>query len=60
MLENGKVLVVEYKNERDWVLPENIEKRQIGELWEKRSNGRGLFIMPRGKDWNIIRQKATE
>lgn len=60
MLENGKVLVVEYKNERDWVLPENVEKRQIGELWERRSNGRGLFIMPRGKDWEAIRHKASE
>ena len=58
-MEDGRVLVVEYKNTRDWDLPENIEKRQLGELWERRSAGKGLFIMPRGKDWAAIRGKTT-
>lgn len=58
LLENGRILVVEYKNTRDWDLPENLEKRQLGELWERRSGGKGLFIMPRGKDWAAIREKA--
>lgn len=57
-IENGTILAVEYKNSRDWDLPENIEKRQIGELWEKRSNGKCFFIMPKGKDFEAIRQKA--
>ena len=57
-LENGAVLAVEYKNSRDWDLPDNIEKRQIGELWERRSNGKCFFIMPKGKDFEAIRQKA--
>jgi type III restriction enzyme len=57
-MENGAVLAVEYKNSRDWDLPDNIEKRQIGELWEKRSNGKCFFIMPKGKDFEAIRQKA--
>jgi type III restriction enzyme len=57
-LENGKVLAVEYKNKRDWHLPENVEKRQLGELWEKRSNGQCLFIMPEGKDFEAIRAKV--
>jgi type III restriction enzyme len=57
-LENGKVLAVEYKNKRDWHLPENVEKRQLGELWEKRSNGQCLFIMPEGKDFGAIRAKV--
>jgi type III restriction enzyme len=57
-LEDGRILVVEYKNSRDWELKENEEKRNLGELWEKRSNGKCLFIMPRGKDWNAIRQKV--
>jgi len=59
-LENGKILAVEYKNKRDWHLPDNNEKRQIGELWEKRSNGACLFIMPEGKDFEAIRTKARE
>lgn len=57
-LDNGKVLAVEYKNRRDWELLENIEKRQLGELWEKRSGGKCLFIMPKGKDWEAIRKKS--
>ncbi len=56
-LDDGRVLVIEYKNERDWDLPENVEKRQLGELWESRSNGKGLFIMPRGMNWETIMQK---
>ncbi|MHB8057357.1 MAG: DEAD/DEAH box helicase [Desulfuromonadaceae bacterium] len=59
-LENDKILAVEYKNSRDWELPENVEKRQLGELWEKRSNGDCLFIMPKGKDFDAIRCKAEE
>lgn len=57
-LEDGRILVVEYKNTKDWDLPDNIEKRQLGELWERRSNGKGLFIMPRGKDWESIHKKT--
>ena len=59
-MENGAVLAVEYKNSRDWDLPENIEKRQLGELWERRSNSKCFFIMPRGKDFEAIRSKAAE
>ncbi len=58
-LENGKILAVEYKNSRDWILPENDEKRKLGELWEKRSNGKCLFIMPKGKDFEAIRVKCA-
>lgn len=58
VLDDGRILVIEYKNSKDWDLPDNQEKRQLGELWERRSNGKGLFIMPRGKDWTAIRAKA--
>lgn len=57
LMEDGRILVVEYKNTKDWDLPDNQEKRQLGELWERRSAGKGLFIMPRGKDWAAIREK---
>ncbi len=36
-----------------------IEKRQLGALWERRSAGKGLFIMPCGKDWVAICAKIT-
>ena len=58
LLDDGRILVVEYKNSRDWDLPDNKEKRILGELWERRSGGKGLFIMPRGKDWEAIRRKV--
>ena len=57
-LDDDRTLVVEYKNSRDWELADNKEKRELGELWERRSNGKGLFIMPRGKDWEAIRAKC--
>jgi type III restriction enzyme len=57
LMDDGRILVVEYKNTRDWDLPDNKEKRELGELWERRSGGKGLFIMPRGKDWAAVRAK---
>jgi type III restriction enzyme len=60
LLQDGRILVVEYKNSRDWDLPDNAEKRQLGELWERRSNGKGLFIMPRGKAWEAIQGKCKQ
>lgn len=59
LMENGRILVVEYKNRMDYDLPDSVEKRQLGELWERRSGGRGLFIMPRGEDWEAIRRKIA-
>jgi len=52
----GRSAVVEYKNATDWSNDENKEKRDLGELWEARSGGQCLFIMPRGKDFEAIRQ----
>ena len=40
LLENGHILVVEYKNTRDWDLPDNQEKRQLGRTVERRSVGK--------------------
>lgn len=59
-LEDGRILVVEYKNSKDWDLPDNDEKRRLGELWEKRSRGRCLFIMPKGKDLGAIKAKIAK
>jgi hypothetical protein len=54
---NLKLLFTCNNTPKDWDLPDNLEKRQLGELWERRSNGKGLFIMPRGQDWEAIREK---
>lgn len=59
-LNDGRILVVEYKSSKDWDLPDNQEKRQLGELWEKRSKGKCLFIMPRGRDFEAIKDKVRK
>jgi type III restriction enzyme len=59
-LDDGRVLAVEYKNSRDYDLPDNEEKRRLGALWEMRSGGKCLFVMPRGKDFEAISAKLAK
>jgi len=44
-LEDGRLLVVEYKGAHIAEGPDTAEKRTIGELWEKTNGGKGLFIV---------------
>jgi len=53
-LRDGRILVVEYKSERDWSNDDSREKRMIGELWAARSGGHCLFVMPKGNDLQAI------
>jgi len=60
-LTDGRQLVVEYKNARDWSNEDSTEKRNLGELWEERSGGRCLFVMPKGiDDLESIRTKIVK
>lgn len=45
MLDDGRLLVVEYKGAHIAESSDTAEKRAIGELWERRSEGRGLFVL---------------
>jgi len=56
-LMDGRILVIEYKGGHLWTNDDSKEKRRLGDLWEKRSNGKCLFIMPNGSDFNAIQQK---
>jgi type III restriction enzyme len=56
-LEDGRVLVVEYKGEH--LFAGAGEKRAVGAIWESRSKGKCLFIMPEGNDLERIRQKIA-
>ncbi len=58
-LTDGRVLVVEYKGDDRWSNDDSKEKRVVGELWEARSNGSCLFVMPKGADWQAIRAKVN-
>ena len=54
LLNDGRVLLVEYKSERDWSNDDSKDKRQVGDRWAELSGGQCLFIMPKGKDWTAI------
>lgn len=49
--------MVEYKGEHLYAEAE--EKRAVGAVWESRSAGKCLFVMPEGKDLEKIRQKIA-
>lgn len=54
LLDDGRWLVVEAKGEHLWSNDDSKEKRAVGELWADKSDGRCLFVMPKGSDWNAI------
>ncbi len=59
LLTDGRYLVVESKGIHLWSNDDSKEKREIGELWEARSNGKCLFVMPKGTDFEAIRAKLS-
>jgi type III restriction enzyme len=58
-LTDGRLLVVESKGADRWSNDDSREKRALGGLWEARSAGRCLFVMPNGTDFEAIRAKLT-
>lgn len=58
LLKDGRFLIVEYKGTHLWSNADSVHKRQLGELWQARSNKQGLFIMPHSKDFAAIRNKV--
>lgn len=59
-LRDGRILVVEYKAENDWSNADSREKRALGELWAERSEGHCLFSMPRGAEFDKIRERIEQ
>jgi len=58
-LTDGRYLVVEYKGFDRWSDDDSKEKRAIGQVWEDKSDGQCLFVMPKGPDWNAILAKLA-
>ena len=54
LLNDGRVLVAEYKGAFLATADDAKEKRLIGDLWADRSNGRGLFLMIENKEFTRI------
>lgn len=59
MLHDGRVLVVEYKGKHLSQSGDAIEKRDVGTVWESRSGGKCLFVMPNGPDLEAIGKKVA-
>lgn len=53
-LADGRALVVEYKGKHLYDGVDAEEKRAIGKVWESRSGGRCLFVMPTEGDFAVI------
>ena len=51
-------MVVEYKGKHLWELAE--EKRAVGAVWEARSKGRCLFVMPTDGEFGVIDAKVRD
>lgn len=50
MLDDERLLVVEYKGAGYVTNDDSKEKRLLGELWQEKSNGKGLFLMAEKQD----------
>jgi type III restriction enzyme len=57
-LKEGRYLVVEYKGAHLLDTPDTREKRDLGELWERRSTGLCLFVMVTAPDYDPIARKV--
>lgn len=49
-LEDGRMLVIEYKGGDRFSNDDSEEKRSIGDLWAKRSAGKGVYLMAQKVD----------
>ncbi len=49
-LLDGRIFVIEYKGKQYITNDDSKEKRNLGELWEEKSKGKGLFLMAEKKD----------
>ena len=58
-MENGHTLVVEYKGAHLYDDKDQVEKRRIGELWARRAGEKFRFVMPKQRDWAMIRVVAS-
>jgi len=56
-LVDGRILAVEYKGGHLFDGIDSDEKRAVGAVWESRSNGRCLFVMPTGGDFSTVGAK---
>lgn len=57
MLTDGRVLAVEYKGGDRVTNDDSRDKQAVGAVWESRSGGQCLFVMPSNGDFAAIKKK---
>jgi len=60
LLKDGRILVVEYKGGYLYDTPTEKQKRLIGEVWMRESQGKCLFCMPTNKNFQLIDKTIQE
>lgn len=60
LLNDGRVLVVEYKGSHIATADDAKEKQLIGELWADRSNRNGVFLMIENREFSKIDRSILE
>jgi len=53
-LTDGRVMAVEYKGKHLYDAADAEEKRAVGAVWQSRSAGKCLFVMPTEGDFSVI------
>lgn len=53
-LNDGRILVVEYKGAHLYSAVDAEEKRAVGAVWAARSGGKCLFVMPKNNEFSAI------
>lgn len=53
-LEDGRILIVEYKGGHIAQDPKELHKETIGNLWEERSGGKCIFVRIVDRDWTAL------
>lgn len=57
MLTDGRVMAVEYKGGDRVTNDDSRDKQAVGAVWESRSGGKCLFVMPSNGDFAAIKKK---
>ncbi len=61
LLNDGRLLVIEYKGAHLAEMSDTDEKRTLGALWERKSEGKGLFLIAeKAVDGKDVRQQLME
>jgi type III restriction enzyme len=58
-LNDGRIAIVEYKGRHRASLPEEIHKKDVGEMWEARSSGQCVFVWVVNLDWTTLRDRLV-